>query len=55
MREQQKGQRGKVLWCTGISSPYEEPTRLDVHIYTDELSIEQAADKIIAGLGVENR
>jgi adenylylsulfate kinase-like enzyme len=35
---------------TGIDSPYEAPVMAEIHLDTAELSIEQAAEKVIAWL-----
>lgn len=43
----QKARSGEISNFTGISSPYEAPTTPEVHIKTDEMSIEECANKII--------
>ncbi len=43
-----KARNGEILSFTGISSPYEAPEQPDVEIRTEELTIEEAADKVLA-------
>lgn len=43
----QKARSGEIPNFTGISSPYEAPENPEVHIKTDEMSIEACADKVI--------
>ncbi len=38
---------GQIKNFTGIDSPYEVPTNPEIHLKTDELTIEQASDKVI--------
>lgn len=45
-----KARKGEIPDFTGITSPYEEPDAPELVIETDKLSIEGAADKIIAYL-----
>ena len=42
-----KAKQGEIPNFTGISSPYEAPKKVEVHIQTDKMSIEEAADTII--------
>lgn len=42
-----KVRSGKLINFTGIDSPYEKPMSPDIHIMTDKISPEDAADKII--------
>lgn len=42
-----KARNGKIPNFTGISSPYEAPADAEIHIETDEYSIEVCADEII--------
>lgn len=42
-----KVRNGKIKNFTGISSPYEVPLQVDIHIKTSEISIEESVDKII--------
>ncbi len=42
-----KAREGKIKGFTGIDSPYEAPEKPDVHLRTDELSIEEAAEKLM--------
>lgn len=45
-----KARSGELTNFTGIDSPYEAPDAPDVHIRTDEMSPEGAADLVIAAL-----
>ena len=45
-----KARSGQLKNFTGIDSPYEPPEAADIHIDTTEMSIDKAADKIIAAL-----
>jgi len=49
----QKARSGEISNFTGISSPYEAPTTPDIHIQTNELSVEQATAEIVAQLRFE--
>lgn len=43
----QKARKGEILNFTGISSPYEAPTKPDIHIENDEITIEDISQQII--------
>ena len=45
-----KARRGEIANFTGVTSPYEPPTAPDVHLRTNQISPDQAADAIIARL-----
>ncbi|WP_026676526.1 adenylyl-sulfate kinase [Fictibacillus gelatini] len=45
-----KARNGEIREFTGISSPYEEPLNPEIVIETDQYSIEECADKVIAYL-----
>ena len=45
-----KAQAGEIKNFTGFDSPYEAPETPELHIKTDDLSAEDAADKVIAEL-----
>jgi len=45
-----KARKGEILDFTGISSPYEIPDRPEIIIDTDQLTIQESVDKIIASL-----
>ncbi len=49
----QKARAGEISNFTGISSPYETPNHPNIHIHTDELSVEQATAEIVAQLRFE--
>lgn len=42
-----KARAGEIPNFTGIDSPYEAPIEADIHIKTDELSIEECAKEVI--------
>jgi len=43
----QKARNGEIPNFTGISSPYEAPTQAEIHIKTDEKSIDESVSQII--------
>jgi adenylylsulfate kinase len=43
----QKARAGLIPKFTGISDPYESPDHPEVHIHTDQTSIEEGTDQII--------
>ena len=45
-----KARRGEISDFTGISSPYEEPERAEIIVDTDQHTIEECVDQIIAEL-----
>jgi len=42
-----KARNGDIPNFTGISSPYEAPSKAEIHIKTDKMSVEECADKVI--------
>jgi adenylylsulfate kinase-like enzyme len=42
-----KARAGEIKDFTGISAPYEEPDNAEIHIRTDEVSVEEAVAQII--------
>lgn len=46
----QKARDGLIPNFTGISSPYEEPEEPEIHLKTDQLSVEESVTKIVAYL-----
>ncbi len=42
-----KARKGEIPNFTGISSPYEAPKEAEIHIKTDQLNIEECADKVV--------
>ena len=46
----EKARKGEIPNFTGISSPYEAPLHPEVHIETEHLTIEEAADQVMAYL-----
>ena len=42
-----KARAGDIPHFTGISSPYEAPEKPEVHLKTDQMTIEQAAEKVV--------
>lgn len=45
-----KARAGEIKNFTGVSAPYEEPANPDVRVNTEELTVEQCVDKIVAHL-----
>jgi adenylylsulfate kinase len=45
-----KARAGEIPNFTGIDSPYEAPHHPDVHIFNDDITVEDAAQKVIAYL-----
>jgi adenylylsulfate kinase-like enzyme len=41
-----KARAGEIKDFTGISAPYEEPDNAEIHIRTDEVSVEEAVAQI---------
>ncbi|KAL6942942.1 Adenylyl-sulfate kinase [Hanseniaspora osmophila] len=41
-----KAREGIIKDFTGISAPYEEPSEPEIHLRTDKLTVEEAAEKI---------
>ena len=46
----EKARAGQIANFTGIDSPYEPPENPEIHIRTDEMTAEQAAEQIVARL-----
>jgi bifunctional enzyme CysN/CysC len=46
-----KARRGELKNFTGIDSPYEVPSKADVHLQTSQLSLDQCVDHLMASLG----
>ena len=46
----QKARNGEIPNFTGISSPYEAPTKPEIHILNDKISIEDVTEQIIGFL-----
>jgi len=42
-----KARNGEIPNFTGISSPYEEPLKADIHVQTDIMDLEECTNKII--------
>ena len=42
-----KARRGEIGEFTGVSAPYEEPSAAEVHVKSDEESVEDAVRKIV--------
>jgi len=49
-----KARKGEIKQFTGIDAPYEEPENPEILLDTDELSIEQSAEKVIQILKEKN-
>ncbi|MFC0444229.1 adenylyl-sulfate kinase [Pseudidiomarina halophila] len=50
----QKARKGEIPNFTGISSPYEKPEAPEIHLKTDEVSIEAAAQQVLHYLRTHN-
>ena len=46
----EKARAGQIANFTGIDSPYEPPENPEIHIHTDQLTPEEAAEQIIVRL-----
>jgi adenylyl-sulfate kinase len=45
-----RARRGEVLDFTGVNAPYEPPTAPEVHIRSDQESVDEAATRVLARL-----
>jgi bifunctional enzyme CysN/CysC len=50
-----KARRGEIVNFTGVDSPYEPPTEPDLHLCTDRMSPDEAADAVIARLRTDRK
>ena len=46
----QRARKGEIADFTGISSPYEAPENADLIVNTDQLSVRESVDKVVAHL-----
>ena len=46
-----KARAGEIKGFTGIDDPYEEPANAELHLRTDQLSVEQSVEKLLEILG----
>lgn len=51
----EKARRGEIAHVAGVDAPYEEPLKPEVLLNTDELTVEQSVNKVIATLEVLGR
>ena len=51
----EKAQRGEIAHVAGVSAPYEEPLKPEVLLNTDQLTVEQSVNKVVATLEVLGR
>ncbi len=42
-----KARAGEIKGFTGVDDPYEAPTRAELHLRTDQLSVEESAQKVL--------
>ena len=42
-----KARAGEIPHFTGISAPYEEPQNAELHLKTDQLTVEESVAKIV--------
>ncbi|MCF2132512.1 adenylyl-sulfate kinase, partial [Strepomyces sp. STD 3.1] len=50
----QKARAGEIKDFTGISSPYEAPENPEITVHSDQYSVEECVDQIVAYLKNEN-
>ena len=48
----EKALRGEIAHFTGVSDPYEAPLAPDVHLRTDEISVQEGVQRLLTALGV---
>lgn len=46
----EKARRGEIKDFTGIDSPYEPPERPEITIHSDQVSVEEAVNQVLAYL-----
>lgn len=46
----ERAQRGEIAHVAGINAPYEEPLKPEVLLNTDQLSVEEATEKVLSKL-----
>jgi adenylylsulfate kinase len=46
-----RARRGEITHFTGLDDPYEEPLNPELAIDTSDISVEEAADQVLAYLG----
>jgi len=46
----ERAQRGEIAHVAGINAPYEEPLKPEVLLNTDQLSVEEATEKLLSKL-----
>ena len=51
----QRARDGKIPNFTGISSPYEPPENAEIHLHTEQLTPEEAAELVVAQLQGKQR
>lgn len=51
----EKARRGEIAHVAGVDAPYEEPLKPEVLLNTDESTVEQSVNKVIATLEVLGR
>ncbi|PQE17582.1 adenylyl-sulfate kinase protein [Rutstroemia sp. NJR-2017a BBW] len=49
-----KARAGEIKEFTGISAPYEAPEKPEIHVRTDQLSVEECVAKIVEYLEEKN-
>lgn len=48
-----KARAGEIKEFTGISAPYEEPLKPEIHIHNDKLTVEEAVQQVVKYLEAE--
>ena len=51
----EKAQRGEIAHVAGVNAPYEEPLKPEVLLNTDQLTVEQSVNKVLATLELLGR
>lgn len=51
----EKAQRGEIAHVAGVNAPYEEPIKPEVLLNTDQLTVEESVNKVLATLEVLGR
>ena len=49
-----KARAGEITGFTGIDDPYEAPTTPEIHLDSDQHSVEQLADQVVGYLTQQN-
>lgn len=50
----EKALRGEIQHFTGVNDPYEAPLKADIHLKTDEISVQEGLQRLLSALGVQH-